>query len=283
MTPLHAKLRTELRRWAIALDRAATLGKWTRVERDALAEMLVAVGAELLSDNEDDAAIAAIFARHGGMDINGAQHAPDVPGHDSESPIGIGVDGAAGESWQHPERPEPADAPRRKSAAAVRRAEEAQRVTQSLRQVFRKLASALHPDREPDVERRAAKTELMAQVNEAYAREDLLALLELQLRIEQIDAEHLATVDEARLKHYNKVLAEQLTELRTELREQEMQVQLEFGMSAEHGPDPRRVAKELEGRAARLRAHLAQVRREVEMFADETVVRRWLKAQRRSG
>jgi curved DNA-binding protein CbpA len=83
--------------------------------------------------------------------------------------------------------------------------------------VYRKLASALHPDRETDAAERARKTRLMQRVNQAYERNDLLGLLGLQIEIEQIDTEHLAQVSEDRINHYNRVLKEQLAQLRTEI------------------------------------------------------------------
>src|SRR5205085_9368643 len=95
---------------------------------------------------------------------------------------------------------------RRKTAAQQRREDEAQQATQSVREIFRKLASALHPDRETDSAQREVKTALMQQVNQAYTSNDLLALLELQLRIEQVDAAHMAQADAQRVKHYNRVL-----------------------------------------------------------------------------
>ncbi len=50
-----------------------------------------------------------------------------------------------------------------------RREAEAQQATQSVREVYRKLASALHPDRETDERQREAKTALMQRVNQACA------------------------------------------------------------------------------------------------------------------
>src|SRR5690349_234103 len=79
-----------------------------------------------------------------------------------------------------------------------------------LREIYRKLASAVHPDREADAERRAEKNELMQKINRAYATNDLLTLLEAQLRLEQIDPEHVTKLSGERLKHYNKLLSEQL-------------------------------------------------------------------------
>lgn len=110
--------------------------------------------------------------------------------------------------------------------------------SQSVREIFRRLASSLHPDREPDAAERERKTALMQRANEAYARSDLLALLELQLETEQIDAEHLAGVSAQRLKHYNEVLADQLAALRMETR---MRAQ-SFGLDPRH---PERVTKAL--------------------------------------
>ncbi|HQY69637.1 MAG TPA: J domain-containing protein [Pseudomonadales bacterium] len=101
-----------------------------------------------------------------------------------------------------------------KAAAAEQAAKEA---SQSVREVFRKLASALHPDRAGDEVERARRHELMQRVNHAYDEGDLLTLLTLQLETEQIDAAHLARVSTARLGHYNKVLREQLRELEQEL------------------------------------------------------------------
>jgi hypothetical protein len=57
----------------------------------------------------------------------------------------------------------------------------------------------------------------MARVNEAYGRHDLLALLTVQLEIEQIDADHLAGLPDKRLKHYCRVLREQLRAIEDEV------------------------------------------------------------------
>jgi hypothetical protein len=115
-----------------------------------------------------------------------------------------------------------ARSPRRKQSAEARQAEENRAraemaASQSVRDVYRKLASALHPDRETDAAERARKTRLMQRVNQAYERNDLLGLLGLQIEIEQIDTEHLAQVSEDRINHYNRVLKEQLAQLRTEI------------------------------------------------------------------
>ena len=55
---------------------------------------------------------------------------------------------------------------------------------QSVKSVYLKIAAAIHPDREAnDVKR--LKTKLLQRANEAYAEQDLFALLKMQLQIEQ--------------------------------------------------------------------------------------------------
>lgn len=102
-------------------------------------------------------------------------------------------------------------------AARAKHDQAAKEVSQSLRDVFRKLVSALHPDREPDPTERVRKDQLMQRVNKAYDANDLLTLLGLQLEIEQIDATHLSSISAERLAHYNQILREQLSRLEAEL------------------------------------------------------------------
>ena len=123
-----------------------------------------------------------------------------------------------------------------KARAARQRQEDAaqqaaQQASQTVREAFRKLASALHPDRETDPAAREHKTRLMQQANQAYERQDLLTLLSMQLDLEQIDGQHLANLPEARLAHYNRVLREQLAALQQELGECTAHFRIGMGLS----------------------------------------------------
>ncbi|MDA1301155.1 MAG: J domain-containing protein [Proteobacteria bacterium] len=91
-------------------------------------------------------------------------------------------------------------------------------IKQALREIFRKLASALHPDRGND-EDRPRRHELMQRANEAYERSDLVELLKLQLDADQIDEGHLAAVSQTTLQDYNRVLRQQSSCLKAELEE----------------------------------------------------------------
>lgn len=105
---------------------------------------------------------------------------------------------------------------KRTEEAEAMREQAAKEVSQSVREVYRKLASALHPDRETDLAVRQQRTEQMQRVNQAYEAGDLLSLLNIQLELEQIDADHLASLSAQRLAHYNQTLKEQLAELKAE-------------------------------------------------------------------
>jgi uncharacterized protein (DUF2164 family) len=148
-----------------------------------------------------------------------------------------------------------------------------------VREVYRKLASALHPDRETEVAERNRKTQLMQRVNQAYERNDLLALLGLQIEIEQIDAEHLAQVSDARLGHYNRVLKEQLAQLRAEIAMciAPFQAMLDLPpWSAK--PTPALVEQYLEADMTAVRAMLDELRQDLVAFKDPARLRARLEA-----
>jgi len=80
--------------------------------------------------------------------------------------------------WQ---RQQQADEARKAAKRAARKALKkpaAHQLTQAqqmdarsaIRTIFRQLASALHPDREPDAQARERKTALMSEVNAAYEK-----------------------------------------------------------------------------------------------------------------
>ncbi len=124
--------------------------------------------------------------------------------------------------------------PRRKSPAQQKKQERdekyAQEASQNVREVYRKLASFLHPDREPDVERRAQRTALMQRVNIAYEANDLMSLLTLQREAEGLSASDPAGFSPDRLKIYIRVLEDQLKMLRKE------SDQVQQGLRASAGP-----------------------------------------------
>ena len=100
-------------------------------------------------------------------------------------------------------------AKRKKSAKQKLAEQETMDADMALRTIYRKLASALHPDREPNEAERARKTQLMGRVNAANDAKDLLTLLRLQLEIEQIDPLAIASMADEKLRHFNRMLKDQ--------------------------------------------------------------------------
>jgi hypothetical protein len=177
-------------------------------------------------------------------------------------------------------------APRKKTAKALakeaREQEEAQNVSQSIRDVYRKLASALHPDREPDLSERNRKTALMQRVNVAYGNNDLLTLLELQLEVEQIDQSAMNTLSEDRLKYYNKILSEQADELQQEV----SAVAFSFGMRFDLPPvdlsSPDAALRNLEYDIEDIQQDIAGIKDDLISFQDVKNIKAWLRAYRRT-
>lgn len=172
----------------------------------------------------------------------------------------------------------------RRAAAAEAKREQAEReVSQSVREVYRKLVSALHPDRETDPQERERKTALMQRVNQAYDARDLLTLLTLQIETEQIRAADLTSVPDRRIEHYNQVLAEQCEELSDEV----MAYVYRFGMVLpEHlPPDPKIVTPQLVEQflgqdIQHLRGKIASLEADLVGFRDRKYLGTWLKGLR---
>ncbi len=294
IVPLLEALAAARRQRAFTFDGLLDQPGWTKAERATLRELVCDSVAQILESSEqEDPALKALFDKHADMDfdteVNESRRAlkglvEQMTGLDLGDDAEIASDAdlfkcmqerlAASAATEAPGRR------RRKSAAQQRREAEEQLATQSVREVFRKLASALHPDRETDPEQRQAKTALMQKVNQAYAANDLLTLLELQLQIEQVDAGHVAHASAQRLKHYNKVLAEQLAELKAESARAEMRFREDFGLDFGWGMNPTKLTTLLGPQTRALRAGLAMIELDLRLLGDKVTAKRWLKRER---
>ena len=170
--------------------------------------------------------------------------------------------------------------PKRAAAEERARAEEAE-VHLSIREVYRKLASVLHPDREPDPVERERKAALMQRVNQAYANKSLLDLLELQLELEHIDQSVLESVSEDRLKRWNKILKEQLRGLDQELSEVKIEYAIRTGMRPGHPVSPRNVKYALNTNINQLRTGVRVFEQDLRVFDDPRELKSWLKVMKR--
>ncbi|KVO43837.1 J domain-containing protein [Burkholderia ubonensis] len=297
---------TELRTtMAFRLDEASGRKGLTKAEQRTLSSLIASLAGDLLDAN-DDAQLKAIYNRHRGTDYDdeiAAEFATMKA--ELEAMLGVELDddldmSAHDEVLQHVraklEQQQARDEANRRAREARRAerqktakqlAKESQQqaeqvaLSQSIRDVYRKLASALHPDREPDPLERERKTSLMQRVNQAYDRNDLLKLLELQLELEHIDQHAINQISEDRLKHYNKILKEQVAELDQEIRHVESHLRLTYGLSpyVEVSPDTvlLDLAREIVGREQDIR----NLKEEMPLFDDVGSLKRWLKEMKR--
>lgn len=170
--------------------------------------------------------------------------------------------------------------PPRPSKREQRQAAAQEEIKLSVREIYRKLASALHPDRETDAEQRVRKTALMQRVNVAYQNNDLLALLELQLEIEQIDQAHLDGLGDQRIAQFNQVLSAQVKELKRENFAIERDMTYEWRLSFARQPKPKQVLKHAQDEVQQLRQLVAKAEAHVESLHDIKYVKEWLKTYR---
>lgn len=291
------------------LDRACDRKGLTKTERRQIADLIVELAGSIVADR-DDAALKALYNKHSKSDYDrdaAADAADDAAEMKAVLEAMLGMELGDDLDMSSPEElmrraeakmreaqaqsdaarqaREERRAKRKKSAKQLAREAqqqaEAEHVSQSIREVYRKLASALHPDRENDPQERQRKTALMQRANDAYARNNLLQLLELQLELEHIDQAALDNMSEERLKHYNKVLKEQLAELDQEIFHVEGRFREQFDIAPFARLAPATLMHILERDLAGVRQAIRELKRDLAAFADTKKLKAWLKDMRR--
>ncbi|XUP35952.1 J domain-containing protein (plasmid) [Xanthomonas axonopodis pv. vasculorum] len=152
-----------------------------------------------------------------------------------------------------------------------------------LRELYRKLASSLHPDRASDAGDHATRTALMQRLNAAYKGNDLLGLLELQAQIGLLDAQGVDAIDPVRLQDYNRELDRQCKELKHQLALHAMDFCHEYGLDLPAQPKPERLDRLLTHYKRDVSDDVGQLQREVRQMRaldDAQSIKRWLKLQR---
>lgn len=171
---------------------------------------------------------------------------------------------------------------RRKPAAAQRRAAQQQQDADTiLRKLHRQLSSALHPDRELDPDSRTRKNALMVEANTAYARRDLVALLHIQLHLEQADPQALSRMAEEKITSMNLLLSQQTATLERELDTRRQSVQQEFGLHPFESLTAASLQRHLSRESQALKHHVAAMERDLRTVRDDVAFKRWLKLQKR--
>lgn len=289
---------TELQgRLAMAYDAACERKGVTKGERKKLAALIVELTEAVLEFRADDA-LKQLFAKYTQADFDEqeAERQGDMKAMLEEvlgMELGDDVDMTSREdilkqleAQFHAQREaqQAAASTRRKSRREEEREAkleaEQKQLSQSIREVFRKLASALHPDREPDPAERTRKTALMQRANTAYENGNLLQLLELQLELEHIDQAHLASIAPERLKHYIKILKGQLADLDTEIESIEHGIIIDFGLPPFAAIRPKDLQVLLAQDIRTCNDQIVALQQQIEVATDPKELKAWLKTLR---
>lgn len=285
------------------LDRACESPGLTKTEKSKLPAFICSLLLDVM-EGLDDPDLVALYDKHSDVSFEETQRQATEQARAMAEQL-FGLDLGEGEPLDTPEalmrrveeklqqqqaedeslREQAPPEPRRKPGAKAlarqaRLQQEAEQAGRSVREVYRQLASALHPDREPDPVERARKTELMQRVNAAYDAQNLLQLFELQLQIEQIDADHIGRIDDRRLKHYNQVLAQQSAQLQQELDEIQMAVTEPGPFGGMHRIEPERLAESLEFDLMDLKSKIADIEEDLHAFRHPLHLKDWLRGLR---
>ncbi len=299
LQPLQTEFDALQRKMIVFLDeRLQTPKGLSKTAQQTAAHMICSLALGQL-EGPEGAAMQAIYERHSQVDLatSRAQALADMQAMAASS-LGLDADEAA--QLQTPEQllaaamrkmQEEEDArqaqkeahrkarPTKKSAKQQQAEQDDVDASKALRDIYRKLASALHPDREPDENERKRKTDLMVQVNAANDKKDLLALLQLQLKIEQIDVASVSAVAQDKLRHFNRVLQEQVQSLQQEFAHAREMARDEFGIPY-GGVNPKSLQASLRQEAGALEYDLRHMKDDLRTIHDDKALKAWLKEQK---
>ena len=120
----------------------------------------------------------------------------------------------------------------------------------------------------------------MQRINQAYDQKNLLLLLELQLELEHIDQTTINNITASRLKHYNKILKDQLTELEHEIYHTEVMFKAQFGIAPFEQITPSKILRNLDADIASIQIDIRELKNNLLEFQDIKKVKAWLKNMR---
>ena len=170
-----------------------------------------------------------------------------------------------------------------KKPAAHQRAEVQQADARSaIRTIFRQLASALHPDREPDAQERERKTALMSEVNAAYEKNDLSTLLRLQMQAALSDASGVSRLADDKLAAMGVLLKEQVSALEDDLAQMEFRLTRELCVPVSAQLSETVMTQALQTLQANQRHEADSLSSDLHRIQNEAELKRWLKEQSRA-
>ena len=177
----------------------------------------------------------------------------------------------------------------------------------ALRTLFRQLASALHPDREPDEATRLRKTAWMSEVNAAYEKNDLITLMRWQIQLVQLSptqaqaqADHPSDkpgaqsadpqadtragvsgipLSDDKLLALAVLLKEQVRALEDDLDQLQHRLSRELGVPVRAGDDEAQLTQALQRLQADQRQSAEHLEADWRRIQNDAELKRWLKEQ----
>jgi hypothetical protein len=149
----------------------------------------------------------------------------------------------------------------------------------ALRTIYRQLASALHPDREPDEQERARKTSLMSEVNAAYEKADLTSLMRFQMQVTQVDPQASARMADDKLQAMCLLLNEQVSVLEDDLEQMQFRLSRELCIPVRADADEAAMTQALQRMQADQRHEVDSLQADLRRIGHEAELKRWLKEQ----
>ncbi|MGV1046250.1 hypothetical protein [Limnohabitans sp.] len=149
----------------------------------------------------------------------------------------------------------------------------------ALRTIYRQLASALHPDREPDEQERQRKTSWMSEVNAAYEKADLSTLMRLQMQVTQVDPQASARMADDKLQAMCLLLKEQVSALEDDLDQMQFRLSRELCIPVRVDADEAAMTQALQRMQADQRHEVESLESDLRRIAHEAELKRWLKEQ----
>jgi hypothetical protein len=120
----------------------------------------------------------------------------------------------------------------------------------------------------------------MQRANQAYEKNNLLQLLELQIELEHIDPSALNNLGEERLLRYNKTLKQQLSQLNAEKNQLEMDFRARFSIHPNdlgYNASPASVMRLLAQDIAAHQRDLHRMKLDLSEIHDAKSIKIWLK------
>ena len=269
LSPLQERHRQAMRAWVLALDASLVAKRLSGAQRET-AQQRLCVMAQLLA-RAGDAEMVVLHDRHHPRtwaELEQERREAWQAEHQAAAAQAQAQAQRKAASQARQQRKAPTQA----QAADLAQAESAQH---RLRSLFRQLASALHPDREPDPERRLVKTALMSEANAAHERRDWLALLDIQQRA--AISTPASPANDAQLAEITVLIKQQVAEQERQRAALNDRLADEFDLPPGSGVTAERLAAALSQQVQVLQAKVDQLEAAAEQASDAAALKRWLK------